>query len=214
MVGSKPTCPKQQGKQIMTSIRSLLFGKKKITSLTQDELHRLVLLGENKERSLQRQIDAHEKTKENLFHSVTHAPSTDRQKRFTAQKMAALENSIQGLERTLRAVSVETRIVQRAMETNVSKSRRSESSLLDKFSIEDLTKRMQQIAVDEQLRDERHNEIQSACEGANETYSLGESARVMEIFRQIVEVSDANLGSEPNLPHTESSVMHQRSSHS
>jgi hypothetical protein len=86
--------------------------------------------------------------------------------------------------------------------------------LLDKFSIEDLTKKMQQIAVDEQLRDERHNEIQSAFEGANETYSLGESARVMEIFRQIVEVSDANLGSEPNLPHTESSVMHQRSSHS
>lgn len=198
----------------MKSIRSLLFGKKKITSLTQDELHRLVLLGENKERSLQRQIETHEKTKENLFHSVTHAPSTDRQKRFTAQKMAALENSIQSLERTLRTISVEARIVQRAMETKVSKSRRSESSLLDAFSIEDLTKKMQQTAVDEQLRDERHNEIQSAFEGAQETYSLGESARVMEIFRQIVEVSDANLGSEQNLPHTEASVIHQRPSHS
>ncbi len=198
----------------MKSIRSFLAGKKKITSLSQDELRRLVLLGENKERSLQRQIDAHEKTKETLFHSVTHAPSSDRQKRFTAQKMAALENTIQSLDRAMRAVSIETRVVQCAIETKASKSRRSEASLLDGYSVEDLTKRMQQIAVDEQLRDERHNEIEAAFEGAQESYSLSESGRVMEIFRQIVEVSDANLGSEPKVPYSESSVMNQRTSNS
>lgn len=198
----------------MKSIRTLLLGKRKITSLSQDELRRLVLLSENKERSLQREIETHEKTKESLFQSVTNTPSSDRQKRFTAQKMAALENTIQSLDRTLRAVSLNTRIAQRAMETKVNKSRRSDSSLLDAFCINDLTKKMQDIAVDEHLRNERYNEIEAAFEGAQESYTHGESARVMEIFHQIVAVSDANLGSEPKTTQTESSVMNQRTSNS
>lgn len=195
----------------MRSLQSLLLGKKKLTSLGQDQLRRLVLLGENKERSLQRQIDTHEKTKENLFRSVTHAPSSDRQKRFTAQKIASLEYTIQSLDRALRTVAMETRFVQRMMELKDTRSKHSNSLLLDSFAVSNLSSQIQQISVDEQLRDERHNEIQAALDGASSTYAQGESARVMEIFRQIVEVSEASLGAETNFAQPRSTVMDQRS---
>jgi hypothetical protein len=199
---------------MMKSIRKMIFGKRSLMNLPPDDLRRMILMGENKERTLQRQIDAQEKIKENLFHSVTNSASSERQKRFAAQKIDALERTILGLDRALQSVSMETRMVQRVLELRALRPRKPESCILHDFSAADLARRIEVLNVEEQIEAEKRAEMDAILDGSIEQSIFAESPRVVEILRQINEFSETSLGNETTVRKVEDSLESVKSSRS
>jgi hypothetical protein len=199
---------------MMKSIRYMIFGKRSLMNLPPDDLRRMILMGENKERTLQRQIDAQEKIKENLFHSVTNSPSSERQKRFAAQKIDALERTILGLDRALQSVSMETRMVQRVLELKALRPKKSERSILHDVSTTDLARRIEVFNVEEQIEAEKRAEMDAILDGSSEQSIFAESPRVVEILRQINEFSETSLGTETTVRKVEESLASVKSSRS
>jgi hypothetical protein len=192
----------------------MIFGKRSLMNLPPDDLRRMILMGENKERTLQRQIDAQEKIKENLFHSVTNSPSSERQKRFAAQKIDALERTILGLDRALQSVSMETRMVQRVLELKALRPKKSERSILHDVSTTDLARRIEVFNVEEQIEAEKRAEMDAILDGSSEQSIFAESPRVVEILRQINEFSETSLGTETTVRKVEESLASVKSSRS
>jgi len=197
---------------MMKSIRNMIFGKRSLMSLPPDELRRLVLMGENKERTLQRQIDAQERTKESLFNSVANVPSTERQKRFAAQKIEALERTILGLDRTLQSIAMETRMVQKVLEMKAIKPKGTERSILHNVSTRDLARSIEVRNVELQIEAEKRSEIDAILEGNSEQSIFSESPRVVEILRQINDFAESSLGTEPKVREFEDSLASVKNS--
>ena len=184
------------------------FGKRNLESISQDELRRLVLLGENKERSLHRQIDEQEKAKERLFHSATTTASTDRQKRLAAERIASIERTICGLDQSVRVVANETRIARRVLELKQAKSKYRNKSILDRISATELAEIIQGEAVDHQIAEENYRVIESILDGSTESpLYQAETPQVREIFRQICEVSEKNLGMQTETAQSEATEL-------
>jgi len=188
----------------MKSIRETLFGKKKLESFSTDELRRLILLGESKERTLLRQLDEQEKAKERIFKSVTSVASSDRQKRHDAERIAAMERTIQSIDQTIRGISAETRLVRRVLEVKEARAKKREKSFLERVSATDLARLIEQDDIERKLREENVRMVEEVLDGvADNTFNQYESPQVMEIMRQIREVAEKNLGLESQSTKTE-----------
>jgi hypothetical protein len=194
----------------MKPILMAFFRKKSLHSLPLDELRRLVLLGENKERALQRQIDAKERMKETLFNSVTNVPSSEREKRFAAQKIESMERTITGIDRALQMISAETRFVQRVLEMKEYSSKHSSTSLLSRFSLQGTAKLFEERAIEDQMQREDAIAMEQVFESTSEASVTAESSRVMEILRHMKEVSEKTFEMDAVVGKSQESVMKDR----
>jgi hypothetical protein len=197
----------------MKSFRQVFFGKKNLKSYSRDELRRLLLLGEHQQRSLERQIEDQEKSKEHIFKSATQTGSSDRQKRFAAERIASIERTIQNLDRNIRLISTETQIARRLLELKDSQAIKSKASILDRISIDDLVSIVQGDSIERVLREENYLELLKALELTDQPLSnTQESPQVLEIYRQICEVAEQTLATENAVTTAETSVLKSRDS--
>lgn len=185
-----------------------LFGKKTLESISQDELRRLVLMGENKERSLLRQIDEQEKAKERIFNSAATAASTDRQKRLAAERIVTIDRTICGLDQRVRVVANETRAARLVLELKQAKSMQHKKSILDRISASELADIIHGQAIDNQIVEENYRLIESILGSSTESplYPT-ETPQVREIYRQICEIAEKNLGMQTEVAQSEATEL-------
>lgn len=197
----------------MKSFRQFFFGKGNLASYSCDEFRRLLLLCEHQQRSLERQIEDQEKSKERIFKSAARSGSSDRQKRLAAERIVSIERTIQNLDRRVRLISKEIQFARRLLELKDSQAIKSKESILKGISREDLVEIVQQVSIKRILREEDCLDLLKVLETTDQplTDSL-ESPQVLEIHRQICELAEQNLVTKNVSTTAETSSMKSRDS--
>ena len=182
---------------LLDAIKGLFTGKKRLDSVTVEELRRERIRLEQVEQRVGREIDELETRKKDLF-AKGKDESSQRQQIALARKIKELDASAQAKDRQLAMISRQLRILAGLTAIKENQSLVKElgvSSIISRMDLEELQRFVEKATVEGQFQMERFAQILKTVEPPEGAELAAEDADTLAIVAAMQEARQAEQGS-------------------
>lgn len=181
---------------VTDSLKGLFNRKRSIDAITVDELRREKIRMEQEEAKLSRQVEELEKQKQQVFLKGKDEAS-ERQMRILATKIKELDVQAANLDKTMRFISKQLRIVNGFIQIKENKRLLEQvgiANLISRIDMDTLQKYVDDASVEGAFRMDKFQKILGTVEdGESIVSAVDEDKDILEIMRAMQEAKQAEI---------------------